>query len=719
MKGGAKSLKTKHLFTVIIALLLIFVLIVGFMPNFIESKSIYDSYSYKSQILNKNSITEVYVEIGEDDFQSMLDDPTAEDEKEANVVINGYRVDNVSIRTKGNSSLTSVASDSESDRYSFKIDFEAYNDQNLLGMTKLNLNNCYTDPSYMREYISYCLMEEMGVPTPAFAYTRVYINGDLWGLYLGVEQINSTFINSNFSVVDGDLYKPDGLSLKLEDGQTAQEYIEENEEALSLKTNKGTSKYTALENLIEVINNGGDLESVMNVDEVIRYFAANTALVNMDSYVSNMFHNYYIYEEDGVFSMIPWDFDLSMGVFSMGMGGMGGRGNGQDAPGQFTSQNTTSENVSDESISSLESALESNKTSIPTNEDALSFENIPEGFTPPNGTEFPKGDSGTPPSSGQNLTTPPTKEESSTSNVTSSIESTPESTSSTDTIPNQMAPPSMFGGENGKGGGMGSQTIKFTDNSINFPIDTSVSGYDLPSYPLINSWIENSEYKEIYHEYLREIATGFFSKSRIQKLMGDTMNMISKDVANDPNAKSTVEEFQTEAQNIIDFCVQRGESILGQLDGTISSTKESTGAVTAMGGGMGGGGMPNMDDEAMQEMFQNFQNGNLPADGNIPGVTAQDATSSEISADVISESESFSNQNPRGNFQPGGDNTNGVNMPPNRGAGGMMRPGGSSQQTTTYTSGNIAAYIISGVALLFALIFAFIFKRRGHKKSIS
>jgi spore coat protein CotH len=69
----------------------------------------------------------------------------------------------------------------------------------------------------------------------------------------------------------------------------------------------------ALKNL----NSSTDLETYVDVDEVLRYFAANTALVNLDSYVSSMKHNYYLYEEDGQISILPWDFNLAFGAYGI------------------------------------------------------------------------------------------------------------------------------------------------------------------------------------------------------------------------------------------------------------------------------------------------------------------------------------------------------------------------------------------------------------------
>lgn len=60
--------------------------------------------------------------------------------------------------------------------------------------------------------------------------------------------------------------------------------------------------------------------AVVDIDRVIRYFVVHNFLCNDDSYTGNMIHNYYLYEEDGVLSMIPWDYNLAFGGFGMGGG---------------------------------------------------------------------------------------------------------------------------------------------------------------------------------------------------------------------------------------------------------------------------------------------------------------------------------------------------------------------------------------------------------------
>ena len=60
-----------------------------------------------------------------------------------------------------------------------------------------------------------------------------------------------------------------------------------------------------------------DLEHTVDTDEVIRYFAVHNFLVNSDSYTGSSVHNYYLYETDGMLSMLPWDYNLAYGTFLM------------------------------------------------------------------------------------------------------------------------------------------------------------------------------------------------------------------------------------------------------------------------------------------------------------------------------------------------------------------------------------------------------------------
>lgn len=66
---------------------------------------------------------------------------------------------------------------------------------------------------------------------------------------------------------------------------------------------------------LKQLNEGQNIEEIVNIDEVIRYFVVHNFVCNFDSYTGTMIHNYYLYEKDGQLSMIPWDYNLAFGGF--------------------------------------------------------------------------------------------------------------------------------------------------------------------------------------------------------------------------------------------------------------------------------------------------------------------------------------------------------------------------------------------------------------------
>ena len=85
------------------------------------------------------------------------------------------------------------------------------------------------------------------------------------------------------------------------------------------KTDITESDKTRLIASLKALNEGDT--SVVDTDAVIRYMAVHNFLCNDDSYTGMMVHNYYLYEENGVLSMIPWDYNLAYGGFSGGSNG--------------------------------------------------------------------------------------------------------------------------------------------------------------------------------------------------------------------------------------------------------------------------------------------------------------------------------------------------------------------------------------------------------------
>lgn len=66
---------------------------------------------------------------------------------------------------------------------------------------------------------------------------------------------------------------------------------------------------TALKN----ISLGSNLEKYLDIDNVLKYMAVHSFVVNDDSLSGNMAHNYYLYESKGKLNILPWDYNLSFG----------------------------------------------------------------------------------------------------------------------------------------------------------------------------------------------------------------------------------------------------------------------------------------------------------------------------------------------------------------------------------------------------------------------
>ena len=147
------------------------------------------SAEYAESLFDTGYVHEINVEISEDDWKDLLENPLEKTKYKANVTI----------ATKGNTSLSQVAS-SDSDRYSFKINFGKYEKgQTYQGLDKLNLNNIMSDATYMKDYLSYMIMREAGVRAPLTSYAALSINGELHGLYIAIENVSDSFLERNGS----------------------------------------------------------------------------------------------------------------------------------------------------------------------------------------------------------------------------------------------------------------------------------------------------------------------------------------------------------------------------------------------------------------------------------------------------------------------------------------------------------------------------------------
>lgn len=335
-----------------------------------ESES--DSNSDYSTALFGSDVITVDITADQDEWDNMIENASSKPTISADVKINGEAYKDVSIKTKGNTSLQQVAS-SDSDRYSLKINFgKNMEGQTCHGLDKLVLNNIYGDSTYMKEYMSYALMQYMEVPSSLSTFAEITVNGEHYGFCLAVEDVDDSFLERNYGEdFSGTAYKPESMEMNGEQGQNKQSnktgntsgsavltgdntqppgnppqgnhndqgnppnggggqmnggskgvnlvYSDDNPDSYSnIFDNAITKTDEEDENRLiaslKAINEGEDLEKYIEVDEVLRYAAVNVFLVNLDSYFSNMGHNYCLAENNGKLSMLPWDYNLSFGT---------------------------------------------------------------------------------------------------------------------------------------------------------------------------------------------------------------------------------------------------------------------------------------------------------------------------------------------------------------------------------------------------------------------
>ncbi len=276
-----------------------------------------DNAEYYGTVFGQGEVTDINVEISEEDWQDILDNAEDEEYHSADITVNGMTAENVGFRTKGFSSLSSVVK-SDSDRFGFKIKLDEYVDgQTLEGLDTLVLNGSFSDPSYMREYLTYAASAYLECDTPYISYCNLYINGELFGFYLCLESYDDSFVDRYTNSDDTVLYKAVSENCTLltsDDGRGFDvDYGEDDD-------------YTNIKYLVSVLNsttedNKDELEEILDIDSVLKAIAANTVMGNYDSYSGSKAHNYYLLYSDGKFTYLGWDYNMSIGGFSEDNGG--------------------------------------------------------------------------------------------------------------------------------------------------------------------------------------------------------------------------------------------------------------------------------------------------------------------------------------------------------------------------------------------------------------
>lgn len=276
---------------------------------------------YETRLFDKTKVHTLNIQM--DDFPAFLETAHEEAYSPCTLVIDGETFSNVGLRAKGNNSRR-LTHKYGLDRYSLKIEFDHYTYGSYYGLDKFSLDSSFQDNSYMKNWIVYDMMTHMSVPAPLRSYVQVLVNGEYWGLFLAVEEPEKAFARRNFGKNHGQLYKPDYKSLNAGNADVHLRYTDDDFSSYDnifrqAKFDITDADKQRLVHALQVLSTGENLETAVNVDEVLRYFTVQVFSVNLDSYLGKTGHNYFLYEEDGILSMLPWDYNLAFATYSLGM----------------------------------------------------------------------------------------------------------------------------------------------------------------------------------------------------------------------------------------------------------------------------------------------------------------------------------------------------------------------------------------------------------------
>ena len=236
------------------------------------------------------------------------------------VRLNGITYDSVGIKYKGNSSYNA---NNNKNPLHVNLNY-IHGNQNHQGYTDIKLQNGYSDPSMIREVLSYAILEQyMDCPKANFA--NVYVNGSLRGLYSSAESINEKFNGEHYYLSNDSFFKCNPIGGAGPGSSTSPDLKYINADSSSYFNGyemKSAFGWNRLVDLINTLNNNfGAIETKLDIDRALWMLAFNNVLVNLDSYNGAFRQNYYLtWDLNDRFVPTVWDLNMSFGGFPGGTG---------------------------------------------------------------------------------------------------------------------------------------------------------------------------------------------------------------------------------------------------------------------------------------------------------------------------------------------------------------------------------------------------------------
>ena len=688
--------RTRLIVAAAVAFALVFSGLFGYLPGNLGFSQTAAALGYEDYF-DASSLMRVDVTADVAAWQAMLDSAASEEYIECDIALNGESVSCAGIRCKGNSSLSMT----QDERYSFKINFGEYvKKQTFHGLDKMVLNNTQSDNTFIKEYLSYYLLNRAGAKTPLFAMAEIYVNGEYWGLYLAVECIDDSFIERTFSTDGGFLYKPDGTG-GMGGGRGDQDNDFSDFTPPDMSDFGNMTPPDGFNMGDNAQSNGTDSDGTPPPDRPANSANSDASTppnkpnASADSSVQT--------DGDASDAPTPPGNTQSSGTDPDGTTPPDKPNNSADASAQTDGDasnaptppgNAQSDGTASDGTTPPAKPANSADASAQTDGDTSNAPTPPDlpdgdfsGFTPPDGNGGFGGSAQSAAALGYlgddtslygdifdyAKTNDPSDADKSRliASLKALSEGALDSALDVDGAISWLAANALLVNDDGYLGSMlhnyylyelnGKLTILPWDynlafggfaggsavSAVNDPVDTPSSS----ERPLVTALLSDEDCLERYHSALYELAT-FLTDGSMDDLITELAGMIDESVRNDPTKECTYEDYLTAIKTLRAFCQARGESILGQLDGAIPSTtagqSEDSSALIqvdfalsdmgAQGGGKGGGG----NFGGSRPNFPNGQGGDMPSppdkasEGASPDSTAAQAADSQSPPDKAS-----------------------------------------------------------------------------------
>ncbi len=285
---------------------------------------------FAQKLYDNTVIHNIEIQFAFDDWKTKMDVATAVASDLYTVAlwckIDGEKYDSVGVKFKGNSSYKAT---NKKNPLHIALDF-VKGKQEHKGTVDLKLSTGYSDPTFIREALSYSILSNY-MDCPRTSFTNVYINGKKYGFYTNVESVSKRFMEDRFGYKDGVIVKCTpttfGGGVAGATGFCTLKYLGKDSSLYTPKYDmKTVGGYKDFINFCDTLTNKpAAVEKVLDVNRALWMLAYNNLFINLDSYTGTFCQNYYLYKDkSNRFLPILWDLNMSFNGFPSIGGGQTG-----------------------------------------------------------------------------------------------------------------------------------------------------------------------------------------------------------------------------------------------------------------------------------------------------------------------------------------------------------------------------------------------------------